>query len=522
MTKNNQELDLLNQMSDQKGLMKSPHVTTLKNKMFGYTLVIIVLMSVLSVYSLTITNVYKERIDAMFERNIKLNEIKDILEKVDNELVVYLSTKSSTSLNNYMLQADMLNQKVVEAVSDVKSYSEEELMVLDINNMVFNYIQEAEIAVQEKRRSDVVAYTERYNNTARIKAYIEFFINELNIRQLDTNATSYVYMAKQVRQSNFLNIFLILNLLLLSFLIVLRMSDKMINPIIRLSHFAEDLSKGRFDTREIEVKTNDEIEILANAFNRMKHSIRLYIEELKEKALTEARLKDQQMENLEMQSLLNNAKLYALQSQMNPHFLFNTINAGVQLSMIEGANRTSEFLESMSRLFRYNIKHLDSPVTIGDEVANVQDYYELLKVRFGDLIAFEFKVDPSALKYLMPPLVLQPIVENAYIHGLSKKESEGIIKVQVLNKEDSAFIIVEDSGNGISDVDANKIMSTKKENSDVLREENSKPTGNGIGMQNVIARLELFYKREHLFVIEGYKGIGTKVTVEIPHKKESL
>ena len=207
---------------------------------------------------------------------------------------------------------------------------------------------------------------------------------------------------------------------------------------------------------------------------------------------------------------------------MNSHFLFNTINAGVQLSMIEGANRTSEFLESMSRLFRYNLKHLDSPVTIGDEVANVQDYYELLKVRFGDLIAFVFEIDPSALEYLMPPLVLQPIIENAYIHGLSNKESEGVIKVQVLNKEDSAYIIVEDSGNGISDIDANNIMSTKTENSHVPKEENSKASGNGIGILNVIARLELFYKRGNLFEIKGYKGIGTKVTVEIPHKKESL
>ena len=490
---------------------------TIKNKMLSYTFVIILLMSILSIYSLTITNVYKDKIDAMFQRNIKLNEITQLLEVVDSELYVFLSTKSSTSLNNYMLNAEELKVTVKEAVTDVESYTEEELMVLDIDNMVYNYLIEAESAVQEKRRTDVIAYNERYKNTVKIKSYIELFINELNIRQLDTNASNYIYMAEQVSNSNRLNIILIIDLLLLSVIIVLKMTNSMINPIVRMSHSAEDMSKGRFTTDDIVVHTNDEIEILAGAFNKMKLSIHTYIEELKEKAFTEAKLKDQQMENLKMQSLLDNARLYALQSQMNPHFLFNTINAGVQLSMIEGADRTSEFLESMSRLFRYNIKQLDKPVTIRDEVDNIRDYYELLKVRFGDLITFQFNIDESALDYLIPPLILQPIVENAYIHGLSKIEEGGMIKVQILNVMDSSLIVIEDTGIGISRKAIKSILGKSNDHNDFTTQTNSS-NSNGIGMHNVIERLELFYHKEELLTIIGHKNAGTKVSITVPHK----
>jgi sensor histidine kinase YesM len=345
------------------------------------------------------------------------------------------------------------------------------------------------------------------------------FINELNIRQFDTNANNYIYMTEQVSNSNRLNIILIIDLILLSVIIVLKMTSNMINPIIKLSHSAEDMSKGLFNTDDIVVTTNDEIEILAGAFNRMKLSIHTYIEELKEKAYTEAKLKDQQMENLKMQSLLDNARLYALQSQMNPHFLFNTINAGVQLSMIEGAERTSEFLESMSRLFRYNLKQLDKTVTIKDEVDNIKDYYELLKVRFGDLITFQFNIDESALIYHIPPLILQPIVENAYIHGLSKIEEGGIINVQILNGADESLIVIEDSGVGITRIAIKGILNT---NHDIINDFNSDSNdtanSNGIGMRNVIERLELFYHRKGLLTIKGHKNEGTKVSIIVPHK----
>jgi LytS/YehU family sensor histidine kinase len=242
----------------------------------------------------------------------------------------------------------------------------------------------------------------------------------------------------------------------------------------------------------------------------------------------EAKIKDQEMENFKMQSLLDKARLYALQSQMDPHFLFNTINAAVQLSVMESADNTSTFLEIMSRVFRYNIKQIDSEVTILQEIENIKDYYELLNVRFGDLIAFHFEIDESGLEFKMPPLIIQPIVENAYIHGLSKKEEGGNIYIKVINKLSQTEIIVEDDGLGMSYeiieviLNAENIKTPSNEfKYKSNKESNKEPTKESpkIGMNNVINRLELFFKQKNLVQISSTEGIGTKVIISIPHNK---
>lgn len=485
---------------------------TLKKKMLLYAFALIALMTILSIYGLTIMNVYKGRIDEMFQRNLALEEIGQELTKVDDELVAYLSTKSSSSLNSYMQSEEGLRDSISFITEDINVYSEEELLMMDINNMVRNYLSIANQAIQDKRRSNVTAYNTKYDDATLIRSYIDSYINELNIRQLGRNANNYVIMTREINKSIILNVALIIDLILLSVLIVINMSGAMIDPIVRLSNSANEIAKGDFETGEIIVETNDELEILARAFNKMKRSIHAYIEALKEKAYTEALLKDQEMENIKMQALLDNARLYALQSQMNPHFLFNTINAGVQMAMIEGADRTSEFLETMSRLFRYNIKQLDEAVSLGQEVANIEDYYELLKVRFGDQIAFDFTVDEEALDTLIPPLTLQPIVENAYIHGLSKREGVGQINIRIQKEATRVIAIIEDNGVGMSEERIHYIYESVNHEH---RPEKTK-SSNGIGMANVIERLELFYRSENVIEIESEVGVGTLIRLILP------
>ncbi|MBN2220889.1 MAG: histidine kinase [Vallitaleaceae bacterium] len=476
-----------------------PFHHSLKGKLLAYTLLVLLLMSALSVYSLMITGTYRRQVDTMFNRNIRLNELKQNLEEVNNELVVYLSTKSSTSLNNFMMFSDELQALTTEIIEDIHIYNEEELMLMDIRNMVFRFLEKANQAVSEKRKSDVTSYTQRYNNSLQIREYINQYIDELNIRQLDSNAQKYIYMTKQIKNATLLNSLLIVNIIVLSLFIMIKVTNRMINPILSLTQSALHISKGEFQTQEVVVHTNDEIQILASAFDTMKSNIYTYIEELKEKAETEAKLNFQQLENLRMQALLENARLYALQSQMNPHFLFNSINAGVQLSMMEGAEKTSEFLESMSRLFRYNIGHIDEAVTIGQEIENIKDYFELLKVRFGDLICFHCDIEEACLEDSMPPLIVQPLVENAYLHGLSKKEEGGNIWLRVHYHEQYSEIQIEDDGVGMG--------------------QEKKEASNGIGLKNVIERMELFYKEKDLVKIHSELGCGTIFILHIPHKR---
>jgi sensor histidine kinase YesM len=181
----------------------------------------------------------------------------------------------------------------------------------------------------------------------------------------------------------------------------------------------------------------------------MAHNINQYINELEGKVETENKLRISETEKLKMQNLLRQAEIMALQSQINPHFLFNTLNAGMQLAYIEGADRTAAFLDHLGKLFRYNIQRLDKLVTLGDEIDNAKNYYALMKVRFGESLHMQFEVDEQACSAGMPPIILQPIIENALIHGFEQKTTEGRIDIAVRRDGDFAVITIEDNGEGM-------------------------------------------------------------------------
>jgi sensor histidine kinase YesM len=141
--------------------------------------------------------------------------------------------------------------------------------------------------------------------------------------------------------------------------------------------------------------------------------------------------------------------------------------------------------------------------TVYDELNNIRDYYDLLKVRFGQRIKFEFDIDEVTLTTHMPPMVLQPIVENSYIHGLSSLESGGTISITSRKENNKIIITIHDNGVGISDEKLDQIFNTSNNES--------------IGVRNVKERLELFYHQEGLFRMESDNGV--KTTIILPVKE---
>jgi sensor histidine kinase YesM len=191
---------------------------------------------------------------------------------------------------------------------------------------------------------------------------------------------------------------------------------------ILLAGSAEKLSQGNFDIEPVKLNTNDEVSILADAFNKMTANIRDYISKIKEQAEMEGKLKEQEMQNLKMKSILKDAELKALQSQINPHFLFNTLNAASQLAMMEGAEKSSQFIKKAADLFRHNLRQLTKPVKLAEEVNSVMAYIYILQTRFGDRLKFSAEIDEQVLETEIPCTIIQPVVENAFIHGIGELE----------------------------------------------------------------------------------------------------
>ena len=243
-------------------------------------------------------------------------------------------------------------------------------------------------------------------------------------------------------------------------------------------------------------------------------SIRKYIEKLKQTMAEAAQMKEKE---LIMENHLKDAQLKYLQAQINPHFLFNSLNAGMQLAMIEDAEQTSIFIENMAEFFRYNITKINQETTLKEEIKLVDHYIYILNVRFLGEINYRKEIDDALIHIKVPSMILQPIVENVYKYGVRDIEWEGKTILSVYRQADRACICIEDNGRGMSKEKIAEIMQGKRITHD--KEENKE--SNNIGLANVMERLRLYYDIEDVLNIES-EGVnkGTKVIISIPIKEE--
>ncbi|MBE3592011.1 MAG: sensor histidine kinase [Thermoanaerobacter sp.] len=488
--------------------------TGIRRKLIVYYLIITILMGITSFYSYYNAKLVINRLKSIFVDYIYLNNLNADVNMLETEVEKYLSTKSSDALLNYYTLYNKL-QEQASAILNKKNYDQDGLMLKDIGNMIESLLNETDAAINAKRGRISSEYIAHFTRSNKISEYIKLYINNLLNSKLQEGSLKYASITKNMEFISYLNVFLIIGSILFNIFLAIFFTYRITKPLIDLSHLAVRVSKGDFDVRPLSIKTNDEINILAEAFNKMVVSIKNYIGEIKNQAEVEKKLKEQEMQNLKMRNILKEAELKALQSQINPHFLFNTLNAAAQLAMMEGADKSSEFIENVANLFRYNLKKLGTTVTLQDEINNVKTYMYILKTRFGDRVDFKVDVDEGVLDVEMPCTIIQPVVENAFIHGLEDTEKGGFIKLTVKKDNDKVLIEVIDNGIGMSEEKVRAILSA--DNEDL-----SKRHVTGIGMHNIINRLRLFYNTsaiEDVIEIDSKIGEGTKVTLKIPLMK---
>lgn len=487
---------------------------SLKKRIIIYFMAIIISMSALNLFPYYTISVLMNKMSDTFEMNVELNHLSKTLEKLNLSYENYLETKHSKSLDDYYRYSNDLT-KEAESIQIDNSNMNNVLLMKDIRNMISNYQEEMNAAVSARRARMLDEYQYHHNESTKIFGYINEYIQKLNNSMFFKNTDRYVSVRKSIQLVEVLNIGLIFTIFILNIALIIWFTYKITKPIFELSRAADDITHGNFDVPSVEVNSNDEIGIMAEAFNRMTKSIRQYIKELNEKAELEKILQEKELENLKIKANLKEAELHALQAQINPHFLFNTLNVGAQLAMLEGADRACSFIENAADIFRYNMRNMDRPVTIGDEIRNVKSYMHLLNERFADKVKFEIIKDEAIMDIKIPCMILQPIIENAFIHGIDDVEYLGEIKLVTKKQEGVAYISIKDNGKGMSKEKIKEILS-----GDILEktQEASKHIGhtNGIGLNNIISRLKIFYSRNDIMEIYSEEGKGTQVVLKIP------
>ncbi|MBP1990817.1 sensor histidine kinase [Paenibacillus eucommiae] len=285
-------------------------------------------------------------------------------------------------------------------------------------------------------------------------------------------------------------LFMILIVLIFSHVFAKGLANSIIKLKKKLIIFSDGYIHADFSTSS----KVSEIQELGMAFNNMAQRIRNLIETVYLSNLKEKELEHEKKE----------AELIALQAQINPHFLSNTMESIKWMIKGDKKEKAAEMITALGSLFRIGISQQNKLVTIEEELDYARAYIDIQKVRLGDKVKFSWSVDQSLLQYYTPKLILQPIIENAIMHGISKKdELKGNISITCYSEE--LFIIFKISDDGIG-IETRQLESMNKENSDHL----------GIGINNVRKRIKLYFGGESRVVIESMSQMGTIVKIMIP------
>ncbi len=285
-------------------------------------------------------------------------------------------------------------------------------------------------------------------------------------------------------------------------LLSLFLAVDIIDPINRLVDAMRHMKQDK--THDvIEVDRKDELGYLSHCFNDMSEEIDFLLNQVYKEQLTR-----------------KEAELKTLQAQINPHFLFNTLESINWMARLNDIPQISEMVTALSTLMEAGIGKGAPQVRLSEEIQFVDSYILIMKNRYGDRLEVETYVDDSLLERRVPKLILQPIVENAIYHGIDKQRRKGKIVLNIHEENGKVIIMVEDNGRGIANNELDVLNQQLRENDDAYLVQDSGTAPISIGLRNVNRRLKLFYGKDYGVIIYSEYDVFTRVVLTLPLEEE--
>ncbi|MFF2481433.1 sensor histidine kinase [Paenibacillus sp. NPDC058071] len=303
---------------------------------------------------------------------------------------------------------------------------------------------------------------------------------------------------QQLNQIRWLTVGFVIMILLVNIPLSWLFSKLFLNPLKRLLKSMREVQDGDF-SQYVNIELRDEIGQLGRGYNTMVTKIKELIQNVYQSELSQ-----------------KDAELKMLQSQINPHFLYNTLNSITWMAYREGADKSADMIERLSVFFRFNLSQGADIISIEKELAIVENYLYLSKIRFGDKLTYSIDVQPHLKRVLMPKLLLQPLVENAVVHGIEQMEGEGFIHLSIYETETEVVMEVTDNGVGIQPDKLETLRSTGQGNRSLV---DSSERSGGFALYNTRERLHNYFGDGVTIDINSRVGFGTSVKLRIDRQK---
>ena len=474
---------------------------------------IILAVSVLTLYTLVGTHRSMAVFEASLTRYFDIQQLRTELETNRSLLDRYLREQTSEYLAAYRRSVGDLYAAYRRVRRTALTGQASRFEINAIEAGIDAYLIHAEHAIEamEQGAQDFFIPLLR---AQRVAFFIHTYIENLMQIRLAEDATTFTTLQDRTRTMRTASLFALAAIGALFALVIAVFSRTITSPIRRLAHASQLMAEGRLDIDEIEAGAVDEVATLAVSFNRMNRNIRELVENLKDKAQLERKLHDEELKNVQMERSLQEAQLLGLQSQINPHFLFNALNTIARVSMFERGEKTTRLIQSLSDLFRYHLRNPATVVPLSEELDLVRQYIHIQEYRFGSRLTFQLNCDPSASEVRVPSFVIQPLVENSIKYGIEPLEEGGTVQVDVHRNNGLVRIRVQDTGIGMETERLAQV--TRAATRDAPSETTGSGLTGGIGLANVVHRLRLLYHDHARFSISSAPGEGTVVEIDIP------
>jgi len=280
--------------------------------------------------------------------------------------------------------------------------------------------------------------------------------------------------------------------LIVTLLLLNRILTGVVKPLKKLEKYMVQVNPDNMDQR-MEILTDDEIGHLSMKFNQMMDRIR--------------NLKEQVIEEQEDK---RKYELQALQAQINPHFLYNTLDSIIWMAETNDSNIVA-MTEALAKLFRISLNKGNEEISLERELEHVKNYLIIQSMRYADKFTYEISAEPGVERCRTIKLILQPIVENCIYHGIKKKRGTGKITIRAYRREQNLIIEVSDDGCGMPEEICRKILSDEIESENI--------SGSGIGVKNVNERIQLRFGKKYGLSYSSEEGVGTTVTYVLPYNE---
>ena len=470
---------------------------SIRTKILLSLAIVIALMSTVNIMLMLQFLNYSRQYDAIITNITTANSISGTIKPdIDNEMWRIVAGKVSFSEGKQYQIINDINAKVrqmMENTDSHKSWVKLDVILRTMQTLAENVDR---MGAQIAQNSTATENEVVLENIRFVTGVVEEVVQEYALFEVRRTEAQYTTMRQGFTRWEISYIILMIGAVGFSILAAWGISRSIYLPIKKLHDVTATITKN--DLQALVTHDNiDEITELGMSFNIMIGRIR---------ELLDAKVKEQ--ENLKK------SELRALQAQINPHFLYNTLDTIIWMAEAQKTDAVIEIVRNLSSFFRISLSKGMDWITVGEEIERTRSYLTIQKMRYRDIMDYKIEVDESTLDCTVLKLILQPLVENALYHGIKNKRSGGTVTVRAMRKnENEVSLEVEDNGIGFTPEKLAKVQEELEDSSGDIRLES------GFGIDNVNKRIKLYYGKQYGLSIRSEYLVGTCVTLLIPANK---